>query len=152
MFNRLSKNLSLVVLLAATLALLSLMLLHLRHPQTEKTTTENIEYKKPRPHGMLKAALMPHQSDLEFCYESFLKTKPVPSEGAVTVHWLVNSDGVVLSTELGKNELTDASFTDCLLEKLKNMSFPAPPEGRQMILSYKFHFRREPQASLKFEE
>lgn len=154
MHNGLAKNLFLAGLVIATLGLLSHVLMSLRKGPTpvEKTIVKKVEDPEPQPHGLIKEALMPKQSELEDCYENFLRTKPEVSEGSITINWLIDAQGSVLSTELAKSEIENASLTECVLEKLKGLSFAPPPEHRQTVLAYKLRFKRKTQAALNFGE
>lgn len=153
MRTNLPRTVSIAALYVGTLGLLSALLMHLHRPSPSlpvKDPKSVIAEKKPR--GLLKEALMPRQSEIEDCYESFLRGHPPVAEGAVSVKWLVNPQGAVLSTEITQSELNNEKLQLCLMEKLQGIHFAPPPGQRETWIGYKFHFRRRAQASLSFSD
>lgn len=155
MQKQLSKNLLLFVLGVGTIAILIYIVQNLgndRLAAPQKKFVKKIQSTDPSPRGLVKEALLPKQTELEFCYENFLKTKPEVAEGTVTLRWLIDADGTVLSAQLEKSDLENEVLTGCILEKLNGLSFSPPPGLRKTEVSYKLKFRPETQAALNFSE
>jgi hypothetical protein len=89
---------------------------------------------------------------LQSCYQSFLRREPRIDEGVVEVHWMLDKHGKISSMEMVHADLGDDAFTECLLEKIKKMTFKAPPQAKPTLVAHKFKFHKRAIASLDFKQ
>lgn len=154
MQKELSKKLMSLSMLLGTVAILSYVVMHLNKSIPEKPAKNIVkkeQTEKPNRKGLIREALIAHQNELENCYQNFLLKKPEVAEGSVTVSWLIDAEGSVLSTQLAQSEFQDESLASCILEKVAGVKFGPPPERQTTQLAHKFRFKRRAAASLAFE-
>ena len=100
-------------------------------------------------HGSVQEANLNKNSELQACYESFLKREPKVEEGMVEVHWMLGKSGKISDMKLIHRELEDQTFTGCLLEKIKKMTFHPPIQPA--IVAHKFNFHKRTPANVDYE-
>lgn len=99
--------------------------------------------------SLLEAEL--HEDELQTCYQNFLRTEPKVDEGTVEVHWLLDKRGKISSMQMVHSDLEDDTFTKCLLERIKKMTFRPPPQAKPTLVAHKFKFHKRAIASLDFK-
>lgn len=106
----------------------------------------------PKKKAVLLEANLAREDELQGCYENFLRTEPKVDEGTVEVHWMLDGRGHITSMEMAHSDLVDETFTQCLLDKIRKMTFKAPPKARPTLVSHKFNFHKRSPASLDFKQ
>lgn len=115
---------------------------------SEKAHEETAQLRKK---GIVQEAGLTQSNDLQACYESFLQREPKVDEGVVEVHWMLDKTGKISSMELVRTELDDQTFTYCILDKIKKMTFHAPPKARPTLVAHKFNFHKRSPASIDYK-
>jgi hypothetical protein len=114
--------------------------------------SKDLDRAVPSRKGQVQGANLNQEDELQTCYESYLKRQPKVEEGVVEVHWMLDKGGRISSMELVRSDLEDQTFTHCLLEKIKKMTFHPPTVTRPTLVAHKFNFKRRTPASLSFKQ
>lgn len=101
-------------------------------------------------HGLVAGASLKDNSELQACYEDFLKRQPQIDEGVVEVHWLLDAKGKLASLQLVRSDMDDAVFTQCLLDKIRHMKFHTPAKSA-VLVSHKFNFHKRNSERVAYE-
>jgi len=159
MIRNLSKNtviaaaLMTAVLSGAYLLATEAGLLSAKVASAAMQTREQLQDRMPmRKKGILLEAGLGREDELQNCYEAFLKREPKIDEGVVEMHWMLDPRGKISSMEMVHTDLEDADFTQCLLEKMKKMTFKPPPKARPTLVAHKFNFHKRASSSLDFKQ
>jgi len=102
--------------------------------------------------AVLLEASLKQEDELQACYESYLRLQPQIEEGVVEVHWMLDRRGKVSSMEMVRSDLDDENFKKCLLEKIKKMTFRAPPKNQPTLVAHKFNFHKRSPANVNFKQ
>jgi hypothetical protein len=102
--------------------------------------------------AVLLEANLKQEDELQACYESYLRLQPQIEEGVVEVHWMLDRRGKVSSMEMVRSDLEDEGFKRCLLEKIKKMTFRAPPKNQPILVAHRFNFHKRSAASVNFKQ
>jgi hypothetical protein len=74
---------------------------------------------------------------VRLCYESSLRRNPALT-GAVSVDFVIDRDGSVLSAQDGGSDLPDQATVSCIVRGFQNLSFPPPdPTAGRVRVSYR---------------
>ncbi len=80
-----------------------------------------------------------HQLEIRDCYHALLKRsarkKPLP-QGTVKLKFEVSPEGTVKTADLAPGGIDDAAFTGCVVEHVKQWTFPLPRGGGPVKVSY----------------
>ena len=87
----------------------------------------------------LKRTIAEHREQITPCYESALGEKP-DLEGIVRVRFLIQPDGKVSEAKVESHTLDSPELETCLLEKVKDFTFPRW-RGQPISILYPFIFR-----------
>ncbi|TGK44686.1 AgmX/PglI C-terminal domain-containing protein [Leptospira andrefontaineae] len=79
---------------------------------------------------------------IQACYNKFLESKPIITDGKVVVDWQVEPDGDPYRPEVVQSDFADQSFGECIVAEIKSWNFPEPPTGRKTYVFYKFFFKK----------
>lgn len=80
-----------------------------------------------------------HLKDFEPCYRSAIENRP-GARGKMTVVWQVNDAGVPGDVSIKEVDPSLTGASDCVMERIRKMRFPKPPEGEEVIVTYPFYF------------
>ncbi|MGZ3723972.1 MAG: AgmX/PglI C-terminal domain-containing protein [Bdellovibrionales bacterium] len=105
-----------------------------------------------RKKGVLLEAGLAQEDELQNCYEAYLKREPKVDEGVVEMHWMLDPRGKISSMEMVHSDLEDETFTSCLLDKMKKMTFKAPPKARPTLVAHKFNFHKRSPSNVNFKQ
>ena len=98
--------------------------------------------------AMVQGANLRQNSEMQACYETFLRRGPTVDEGVVEMHWLLETTGRISSLRLVKTDLDDQQMMECMMEALNAMTFRAPKEAT--MVAHKFNFRRRSPSTVNF--
>jgi outer membrane biosynthesis protein TonB len=79
------------------------------------------------------------QDRIRLCYERQLNFVPGLA-GKVTVQFIINADGGVLSNSLIEDTMKNKAVNDCISAEVKSWTFPRPKGGAQVKVDYPFVF------------
>ena len=121
--------------------------------QFETKPTKTVEaVPKPDPaKAVLKESVFSQRTQIEGCYDDYLRREPDKKNGSIAVHWLIGSEGKVQSPTIADAEIDDSELKRCVLEQVSLMTFDPEKFGENMEFSYRFHFKARAPASVKFE-
>jgi hypothetical protein len=158
MKTRMSKNTVIVALLIATVLSGAYLLakeaglLSGKMREAAAQSKDEMDRMPLRKKGVLLEAGLGREDELQACYQSFLKREPNVDEGVVEVHWMLDKRGKISSMEMVHSDLGDEDFNRCLLDKIKKMTFKAPPKAKPTLVAHKFNFHKRSPASLDFKQ
>lgn len=81
-----------------------------------------------------------HLSEIRYCYETSLMRAP-DLEGKMLSAFVINSQGVVRTSNVKNSTLNDARLEDCILRRLNSWKFPKPKGGVDVPVTYPFVFK-----------
>jgi hypothetical protein len=110
---------------------------HRGNPPKIKTGATTVQGRLPP--EVIQRIIRQNFGRFRLCYENGLHTNP-RLEGTVTVHFVIESSGVVsgISTATG-TDLKDKGMKKCLEDAFTSLSFPQP-EGGKVIVNYPILF------------
>lgn len=76
------------------------------------------------------------------CYEAEAKANPAVKDGKVVLAWTINDLGDVIESKVASSQLQNRNVEQCLLNVLRAVKFPSPPQGRRAEVSYPFVFSK----------
>lgn len=121
------------------------------HPET-KPIKALVQEQKPDPAKVsLKEAILAQRTEMETCYDEYLRREPTKANGSIAVKWAINSIGGVESPTIADSEIEDMELMDCVLEQVSQMSFDPEKFEENMQFSYRFHFKARAPASVNFQ-
>jgi len=90
----------------------------------------------------IRGVISDHVREMNECYEAALK-KDASLKGKVVIVWEVGKKGEALNVKADKDksDLKDQEMWNCLAKKIKRLTFPAPPAGETLTISYPFFFQ-----------
>lgn len=74
------------------------------------------------------------------CYEDSYKNDNT-LEGKIVITWNIDSEGTVLKSWIKSTKMNNKNVEDCLLEKVKTLTFPKAPQGTVAEVQYPFIFQ-----------
>jgi TonB family protein len=86
--------------------------------------------------------LRAHLAEVRTCHEKGLKTKPSLA-GRVDIHFVIDGKGKVASAEVEDNTLGDSVVANCIVKAVKRWTFPKPPGGEDVSVTYPFELSVE---------
>ena len=87
-------------------------------------------------------SLKKKNSEIQKCYNNFLKTNPKKTDGSVDLDWQIDKDGKVLVPEIVGSDLANTGLNDCIRSVIASIKFPPPPSGNITYIDYKYHFKK----------
>jgi len=79
------------------------------------------------------------KDDYKKCYEIGLKQDSY-LQGEVTVNFVLSGEGKVINSKIQKTTMKNENVQNCVMERIKNIKFPAPEGGGIVIVNYPFVF------------
>jgi hypothetical protein len=89
----------------------------------------------------IAAVIQRHLSEIRFCYEQGLQTKP-RLNGRVAIKFLIGAKGSVTLAQVDQSSLGHAPVEGCIRDRLKTWNFPRPEGGVTVKVTYPFILRR----------
>lgn len=90
----------------------------------------------------VKNTILKNAADpIQACFNGWIKDHKEFVAGRVTLDWQILPDGTVDKPEIISSEIGD--INGCIIDNIKALKFPAPPEGKPYYIVHKFFFRRE---------
>jgi hypothetical protein len=93
--------------------------------------------------ALIDAVVRRKLSQLKYCYQRELQHDPTLA-GAVTVRFNIRVDGVVGQVTPQANTFPNDAVATCVLERFKQMTFPAPAEGGPVSVTYSLTYAMTP--------
>jgi len=84
-----------------------------------------------------------HSSEIQICYNKLVEANKSPQKGRVNVDWTINPEGNVITPGVISSTFNDKKFESCIINKIKKISFPVPPQGKAYYLSHIFNFKSQ---------
>lgn len=78
---------------------------------------------------------------IQVCYKEWVKSHPQFSAGRVVLDWQIRPDGSVDNPEIVNSEIPD--INSCIIDNIKKLKFPPPPNDKPYYIVHKFFFKRE---------
>lgn len=98
----------------------------------------------------VKNTLTKSAKSFQECYLKYLDTKPTNPNVSAKLDWQIQEDG---STSDQAVVTTDVeSLSTCLIDKLRDVRFPPPPEGRPFYVVHNFQFKTTEQLAKEKKE
>ncbi len=83
--------------------------------------------------NLVRKIIREHFKDVQACYRESWPKPPYPLGGAVTIMWVIESDGQISRSVLENMTLEKPEVGQCILDLYTQLSYPAPSEGRSMV-------------------
>lgn len=80
------------------------------------------------------------RDDLVRCYRERRTERPGLA-GTVTLRFVIDADGEVVSSDIAESSLEDNATESCMVDKVRAIDFPAPKSGQKTTWSLPFHFQ-----------
>lgn len=80
------------------------------------------------------------RDDLVRCYRERRTERPGLA-GTVTLRFVIDADGEVVSAEVAESSLGDDATESCMIDKIRTIDFPAPKSGQKTTWNLPFHFQ-----------
>ncbi len=87
-----------------------------------------------------------HINEIRYCYDQGLVRDP-KLRGRVVLQFAIGSGGKVATSVVAESSLKDASVARCMSNAVRRWTFPRPPDGNNVVVTYPFEL--EPDTSLK---
>jgi hypothetical protein len=91
------------------------------------------------PRSQIDEVIRRHLPQIRYCYQRRLQVAPELS-GKLVVRFAIARDGSVASAARKGGSLEDADVDACVIGWFRKMSFPEPPGGGVVIVTYPFTF------------
>lgn len=111
-------------------------------PEIKKNSDSSLYEREQIKNNILKAS-----QDFQSCYFEYLKSKPNNQNLNVKVDWMIRKDGTVKNANLVSSESNQLG--NCVVEKLKNLQFPPPPNETEFYAYHIFNFKTQEQLELE---
>jgi hypothetical protein len=93
--------------------------------------------------ALVEAVVRRKISQLKYCYQRELQHDPTLA-GVVTVRFNIQGDGVVAEVTRKANTFPNDAVATCVLDRFKQMTFPAPAEGGPVSVTYSLTYAMTP--------
>jgi pSer/pThr/pTyr-binding forkhead associated (FHA) protein len=74
------------------------------------------------------------------CYERELNRNP-DLQGKIVLEWDIGERGRVMRGKVSSNDMGNKAVGECILDRLKTLTFPEPPTANEVTVSYPFFFK-----------
>jgi hypothetical protein len=78
-----------------------------------------------------------NKNDVSACVSEMFQRNP-GAKGEMSMKFEINPDGKVNRFAIGKDDVKDPAFSDCLKQRAVQWQFPAPPSGKPELFEYTF--------------
>jgi outer membrane biosynthesis protein TonB len=97
-------------------------------PQAFVKSTEAVLKKGGIDEKGVRLALKRRERGIQQCYERALKSND-KLKGKVVLEWTINEEGRVVKVNVIQNTVSDASVSDCIVDIIERIRFPAATKG-----------------------
>ena len=109
-------------------------------PGTEGTSPfAKSTLRQTRSQESIKEVIKSHRGSLDFAYRKALRSDPT-LKGVITIEFTLSPDGAVISARAISSTVTDPSFEEDVLKRVKTWKFPAYPDSGTTIVTYPIEF------------
>ncbi len=77
---------------------------------------------------------------IELCYQKALEKKP-NIQGEATFQLMIDSKGRVTKVNLVSSKLNDKNLEQCIIQKIKELTFPAPEGSDKVTATVSFNLK-----------
>ncbi len=95
--------------------------------------------RQTRSQESIKEVIKSHRGSLDFAYRKALRSDPT-LKGVITIEFTLSPDGAVISARAISSTVTDPSFEEDVLKRVKTWKFPAYPDSGNTIVTYPIEF------------
>ncbi len=95
--------------------------------------------RQTRSQESIKEVVKSHRGSLDFAYRKALRSDPT-LKGVITIEFTLSPDGTVISVRVVSSTVTDPSFEEDVLKRVKTWKFPAYPDSGNTIVTYPIEF------------
>src|SRR3990170_2954345 len=95
--------------------------------------------RQTRSQESIKEVIKSHRGSLDFAYRKALRSDPT-LKGVITIEFTLSPDGAVISARAISSTVTDPSFEEDVLKRVKTWKFPAYPDSGTTIVTYPIEF------------
>ncbi len=109
-------------------------------PGTEGTSPfARSTLRQTRSQESIKEVIKSHRGSLDFAYRKALRSDPT-LKGVITIEFTLSPDGTVISARAISSTVSDPSFEEDVLKRVKTWKFPAYPDSGTTIVTYPIEF------------
>lgn len=101
--------------------------------------------------AMLQEAVLSQRTEMESCYDDYLRREPKATNGSIAVRWFITEEGGVESPTIAESEMSDDILKNCVLENVSKMVFDPKKFADHTQFSYRFNFKARAPASVNFK-
>ncbi len=92
---------------------------------------------------LVRRVIRQHQAEYRYCYERRLNVNH-DLEGKIVVKFTIGGTGNILAAAVEEDTSGDGEVGSCIVEHVRQWTFPAPAGGGMVIVRYPFVFRHAP--------
>lgn len=111
-------------------------------PKAKTPTGKDGQEADPYEKEQVKNTIVKNSKLIQECYLDWLKSNPKAESVTVKIDWTISPNGSVDSPQVVDSS-AEQPMNDCLVNKMKTIEFPQPPEGRPFYVAHKFSFKTE---------
>jgi TonB family protein len=89
---------------------------------------------------LVRKVIRDNSGQIRFCYESQL-TKYPKLRGTVSIKFIINADGKVVSSTVANSTAGNAELETCVAGRVRTWQFPKPKGGGAVAVTYPFIFK-----------
>lgn len=95
--------------------------------------------RQTRSQESIREVIKSHRGSLDFAYRKALRSDPT-LKGVITIEFTLSPDGAVINARIVSSTVTDPSFEEDVLKRVKTWKFPAYPDSGNTIVTYPIEF------------
>ena len=95
--------------------------------------------RQTRSQESIKEVIKSHRGSLDFAYRKALRSDPT-LKGIINIEFTVSPDGSVISARIVSSTISDPSFEEDVLKRVKTWKFPAYPDSGNTVVTYPIEF------------
>lgn len=107
--------------------------------------------KTSAPKVTLKEAILKQRTQIESCYDDYLRREPAMMNGSIAVTWFLDKQGKVIEPEIVDTDLKDVDLEECVLQEVVRMTFDPAEFSTDVKFSYRFKFKARAPAAVDFQ-
>jgi len=88
----------------------------------------------------IRRVIRRHLNEVRYCYQRELQTKPGLA-GRVVLQFTIGAEGQVVASAVQQSSLGNAAAEQCIASAVRRWTFPRPPGGGIVIVTYPFDLR-----------
>src|SRR3989337_808430 len=109
-------------------------------PGTEGTSPfAKSTLRQTRSQESIKEVIKSHRGSLDFAYRKALRSDPT-LKGIINIEFTVSPDGSVISARIVSSTISDQSFEEDVLKRVKTWKFPAYTDSGNTVITYPIEF------------